>query len=164
MKSVLIVDDSIVSRKMLAKLIESSGYTVASHAINGKEALELYKKLSPDVVTMDITMPEMNGIDALKMIREYDSDAKVVIISAAGQAEKKQENQEVNKAQREAITALQQFHGYITQHELRNAYNCMSNRPWRPEQPALLPSPMIIRIYLMLLQNVKKIKIIRKQE
>ena len=98
MKSVLIVDDSIVSRKMLAKLIESSGYTVASHAINGKEALELYKKLSPDVVTMDITMPEMNGIDALKMIREYDSDAKVVIISAAGQAEKKQQAMEAGAA------------------------------------------------------------------
>ncbi len=94
MKSVLIVDDSIVSRKMLAKLIESSGYSVASQAINGKEALELYKKLSPDVVTMDITMPEMNGIDALKMIREYDPQAKVVLITAAGQIEKKEQAME----------------------------------------------------------------------
>ena len=91
MKSVLIVDDSVVSRKMLAKLIESSGYTVASQAINGKEALELYKKLSPDVVTMDITMPEMNGMDALKMIRDYDPNAKVVLITAAGQTEKKEQ-------------------------------------------------------------------------
>ena len=90
MKSVLIVDDSVVSRKILAKLIESSGYTVASQAINGKEALELYKKLSPDVVTMDITMPEMNGMDALKMIRDYDPDAKVILITAAGQIEKKE--------------------------------------------------------------------------
>ena len=98
MKSVLIVDDSVVSRKMLAKLIESNGYTVASQAINGKEALELYKKLSPDVVTMDITMPEMNGMDALKMIRDYDPDAKVILITAAGQIEKKEQAMEYGAA------------------------------------------------------------------
>ena len=85
MKSVLIVDDSRVSRKMIRHLLEHSGFEVAAEAINGKEGLDLYVKLRPDVVAMDITMPEMNGIDALKAIKEHDPDAKVVIISAAGQ-------------------------------------------------------------------------------
>ena len=91
MKSVLIVDDSIVSRKMLINLVEHAGYSVAAEAINGREAVELYKKLRPDVVTMDITMPEMNGIDSMKLIREFDPDAKVILITAAGQMEKRQE-------------------------------------------------------------------------
>ena len=98
MKRVLIVDDSIVSRKMLAKLLESSGYEVAALAINGKEAVELYKKLSPDAVLMDITMPEMNGIESLGLIKEFDPDAKVIILSAAGQKEKKAEADEYGAA------------------------------------------------------------------
>lgn len=95
MKSVLIVDDSIVSRKMLSKLVESNGYQVAAHAINGKEAVELYKKLSPDVVTMDITMPEMNGMESMKLIKEYDPDAKIILITAAGQLEKREEAERI---------------------------------------------------------------------
>ena len=91
MKSVLIVDDSIVSRKILGNLIEHNGYSIAAEAINGKEAVELYKKLSPDVVTMDITMPEMNGIESMKLIKEYDPNAKVILITAAGQLDKKKE-------------------------------------------------------------------------
>ena len=89
MKSVLIADDSIVSRKMLEKLLKLSGYEIAAFAIDGREAVELYKKLKPDVVTMDITMPQMNGMEAMKLIKEYDPDAKVVLITAAGQEEKK---------------------------------------------------------------------------
>ena len=91
MKSVLIVDDSRVSRRILRNMLEVVGFEVAGEAINGKEGLEQYKKLSPDVVTMDITMPEMNGIDALKLIREYDPEAKIIIITAAGQDEKRDE-------------------------------------------------------------------------
>ncbi len=88
MKSVLIVDDSRVSRKMLRNMLETEGFEIVGEAINGKEGFEQYTKLSPDVVAMDITMPEMNGVEALKMIRGYDPEAKVVIISAAGQKEK----------------------------------------------------------------------------
>ena len=91
MKSILIVDDSRVSRKILKNMLEHSGYSVAAEAIDGKEGVELYKKLKPDVVTMDITMPEMNGMEALKLIKEFDPDAKVIIITAAGQLEKREE-------------------------------------------------------------------------
>ncbi|MBR1671144.1 MAG: response regulator [Butyrivibrio sp.] len=91
MKRVLIVDDSRVARRMLKNMLETSGYEVVAEAINGKEGFELYKKLSPDVVTMDITMPELNGLEALAQIREFDPDAKVIVISAAGQDEKQKE-------------------------------------------------------------------------
>ena len=85
MKSVLSVDDSRVSRKMIRNLLEHSGFEVAGEAINGREGLDLYIKLSPDVVTMDITIPEMNGIDSLRKIKEHDPEAKVVIISDEGE-------------------------------------------------------------------------------
>ncbi len=91
MKSVLVVDDSSVSRRLLVNMLEVKGYTVAGEAIDGKEGFELYKKLKPDVVTMDITMPEMNGLESLKLIKEFDPDAKVIILSAAGQNEKRAE-------------------------------------------------------------------------
>ena len=91
MKRVLIVDDSRVSRRMLKNMFEVEGFEVVGEAINGKEGYEQYVKLSPDVVAMDITMPEMNGIEALKLIKEYDPQARIVIISAAGQKEKVEE-------------------------------------------------------------------------
>ncbi len=91
MKSVLIVDDSRVSRKMISKLVESNGFSVAAECVNGKEGYEQYVKLSPDIVIMDITMPEMNGMDSLRLIMEHDPDAKVIILSAAGQKEKREE-------------------------------------------------------------------------
>jgi two-component system chemotaxis response regulator CheY len=91
MKKILIVDDSRVSRKMLSNMLEKSGFEVVAEAINGKEGYELYAKLSPDVVLMDITMPEMNGLDSMRLIKEHNPDAKVIIISAAGQMEKKEE-------------------------------------------------------------------------
>lgn len=91
MKSVLVVDDSRISRKMLVNMLEVSGYTVASEAVDGREGFELYQKLNPDIVIMDITMPEMNGLDALRLIKEYDPDANVILLSAAGQKEKIQE-------------------------------------------------------------------------
>ena len=95
MKNILIVDDSTVSRRILKNMFEVVGHTVVGEALNGKEGYDLYVKLSPDVVTMDITMPEMNGLDALKHIKEHDPDAKVIILSAAGQQEKKEEAQKL---------------------------------------------------------------------
>lgn len=91
MKKILIVDDSRVSRKMLGNMLEKSGFEVVAEAINGKEGYELFAKLEPDVVLMDITMPKMNGLESMKLILDKDPDAKVIIISAAGQMEKREE-------------------------------------------------------------------------
>jgi two-component system chemotaxis response regulator CheY len=91
MKNVLIVDDSRTSRRILKDILERAGYNVVYEAINGKEGVEQYRKLQPDIVTMDITMPEMDGIEALKNIKSEFPDAKVVMITAAGQKDKMME-------------------------------------------------------------------------
>jgi two-component system chemotaxis response regulator CheY len=84
-KEVLIVDDAEFMRTMLKNLIEENGYTVAGEAVNGEEAVEKYKDLQPDLVTMDITMPKMDGIEAIKAIMEDDPDASIIVCSAMGQ-------------------------------------------------------------------------------
>ncbi|PRX29902.1 two-component system chemotaxis response regulator CheY [Orenia metallireducens] len=84
-KSVLIVDDAQFMRTMLGKLIEENGYEVAGEAINGEEAIQKYMDLSPDLVTMDITMPKMDGVEATKQILAFNPEAKVVMCSAMGQ-------------------------------------------------------------------------------
>jgi two-component system chemotaxis response regulator CheY len=84
-KDILIRDDAIFMRTMLSKILEDNGYEVVGTAENGEEAIEEYKNLEPDLVTMDITMPGMDGIEATKGIIEYDSDAKIVVCSAMGQ-------------------------------------------------------------------------------
>ncbi|SRR6056297_658220 len=84
-KGVLIVDDAVFMRMMIKDILEKNGYSVAGEAENGLKAIEAYKNLKPDIVTMDITMPEMNGIEALKGIKEIDPNAKVVMCSAMGQ-------------------------------------------------------------------------------
>ena len=91
MKSVLIVDDSRTSRRILRDIIERAGYKVVGEAINGQEGFDQYVKLSPDIVTMDITMPEMGGIESLKLIKKNNPDAKVVMVTAAGQKSKMME-------------------------------------------------------------------------
>ena len=91
MKNVLIVDDSRTSRRILKDILERAGYNIVGEAINGKEGFTQYAKLQPDIVTMDITMPEMDGIEALKHIKEDFPDAKVVMITAAGQKDKMME-------------------------------------------------------------------------
>ncbi len=84
-KRILIVDDAAFMRMLLKDIVTKAGYEVAGEASNGKEAIEKYKELNPDVVTMDITMPEMSGIDAAKEIIKIDPAARIVMCSAMGQ-------------------------------------------------------------------------------
>lgn len=86
--TVLVVDDSALIRNVLIKLLNENGYQVVGAAANGAEGVELYKELNPDFVTLDITMPVMDGVTALKLIKEYDPKATVAMISAAGQKDK----------------------------------------------------------------------------
>ena len=85
MTSVLIVDDAAFMRMAIKTMLEKSNYSVIGEAENGIIAVEMYKSLQPDIVTMDITMPEMNGIEALTLIRAFDPKAKVIMVSAMGQ-------------------------------------------------------------------------------
>ncbi|RKL62405.1 response regulator [Thermoanaerobacteraceae bacterium SP2] len=85
MKRVLIVDDAALMRMLLKNMLEKNGFQVVGEAENGSVAVRTYEELQPDIVTMDITMPEMDGIEALKKIKIYDPKAKVVMLSALGQ-------------------------------------------------------------------------------
>lgn len=84
-KRVLIVDDAAFMRIKLKDILEKNGYEVAAEAQNGVEAVEKYKETSPDLVTMDITMPEKDGVEALKEIKELDANATILMCSAMGQ-------------------------------------------------------------------------------
>lgn len=84
-KGVLIVDDAAFMRMMIKNILVEGGYEVLGEAENGKKAIELYEELEPDLVTMDITMPEMDGIEAVKKILEIDKEAKIIMCSAMGQ-------------------------------------------------------------------------------
>lgn len=85
MLNILVVDDSTIIRKVVTTILEKLGHTVVAQANSGKEAVELYEKHMPDLVTMDITMPIMNGIDALKKIKAQFKDAKVVMVTSHGE-------------------------------------------------------------------------------
>ena len=85
MKTVLIIDDSENMRMTIRELLMQNGYQIVGEAADGAEGVEKYKELNPDIVTMDVIMREMNGIEALRQIVKYDSKAKVVMISAMGQ-------------------------------------------------------------------------------
>lgn len=85
MKTILICDDSAFMRNMLTATLRNASYNVVGEAGNGVEAVAKYKELHPDIVTMDITMPEMDGIEALKNIKAYDANANVIMCSAMGQ-------------------------------------------------------------------------------
>lgn len=80
----LVVDDSIFARKNISKAVEAIGGVIVGEASNGKEAVDKYFELKPDLVLMDISMPEMEGVEALSIIRQGDNEAKVVIVSALG--------------------------------------------------------------------------------
>lgn len=85
MAKVLIVDDASFMRMTIKQMLEKNGHEAIGEAENGIEAVKKYIELKPDVVLLDITMPEMNGVEALRRIKELDSAAKVVICSAMGQ-------------------------------------------------------------------------------
>jgi two-component system chemotaxis response regulator CheY len=82
---ILIVDDAAFMRMMIRDILTKNGYEVVGEAQDGAQAVERFKELKPDLVTMDITMPEMDGIAALKEIKKIDSSAKVIMCSAMGQ-------------------------------------------------------------------------------
>ncbi|MFC5699666.1 response regulator [Cohnella faecalis] len=82
---ILVVDDAAFMRMVLREMLVSDGFEVVAEGGNGAEAVQLYKQLKPDLVTMDITMPEMDGIAALIEIKKFDPQARVVMCSAMGQ-------------------------------------------------------------------------------
>ena len=84
-KRVLIVDDAAFMRMMLKDILTKNGYEVCGEAANGREAIEKYKECNPDLTTLDITMPEMDGITALGEIRAVDPNAVCIMCSAMGQ-------------------------------------------------------------------------------
>lgn len=88
MAEILIVDDSRTSRKILRQILEDAGHTIIGEAVNGEEGYLKYQELKPQMVTLDITMPKMDGIEALRLIRKFDENAMAIMITAAGQKEK----------------------------------------------------------------------------
>lgn len=84
MANVLVVDDAAFMRLTIKKILESNGHAMVGEASNGKEAVIQYESLRPDVVILDITMPDMNGVEALNKIKQLDPDVKVIICSAMG--------------------------------------------------------------------------------
>lgn len=84
-KNILICDDAAFMRMMIKDILTKNGYNIAGEAENGAKAVEKYNELEPDLVLMDITMPEMDGIQALKKIKETDPNASVIMCSAMGQ-------------------------------------------------------------------------------
>jgi len=80
--TIIIVDDSTVMRKIISQILKSEMYDVIGEASNGSEAVDMYKELKPDLVTLDINMPIMDGIEALKEILTFDSEAKIVMLTS----------------------------------------------------------------------------------
>ena len=87
MAKILIVDDSRTSRKMLRNILESNGHEIIDEAVNGQEGVQKFQAIAI-VVTLDITMPVVDGVEALKMIKALDPESKVVMVTAAGQKNK----------------------------------------------------------------------------
>jgi len=85
MKRILIADDAQFMRLAIRKMLEKHDCEIVDEAANGLEAVEKYIKYTPDIVTMDITMPEMDGVQAIREIKKINPDAKILVISAMGQ-------------------------------------------------------------------------------
>ena len=88
MSRILIVDDSRTSRKILRNILEIAGHDIVGEAMDGQDGVNKYKELRPDIVTLDITMPVLDGLGALKLIKEIDAAAKIIMVTAAGQQNK----------------------------------------------------------------------------
>jgi len=84
-KGILIVDDAAFMRMMIKDVLVKNGFTIAGEAENGLKAVDKYKELSPELVIMDITMPDVDGIQAVKEIKKIDPSAKIIMCSAMGQ-------------------------------------------------------------------------------
>ena len=85
MARILVTDDAAFMRMQLKNIFQSLGHEVVGEAENGQVAIDMYKDLKPELVTMDITMPEMNGVEAVKEIKKHDANATIVMCSAMGQ-------------------------------------------------------------------------------
>jgi two-component system chemotaxis response regulator CheY len=85
MRRLLVVDDALFMRKMICGVAAEAGWDVVGEAANGREAVALYDQLRPDLVTMDLVMPEMGGLEALREIRALDPGARVVVVTALDQ-------------------------------------------------------------------------------
>ena len=85
MVKILIVDDSKFMRTKIRKLLELEGHSIVGEASSGEEAIKLYASLQPDLVTMDIVMPAPGGIECLQKIRDFDPEARIIMVSAVGQ-------------------------------------------------------------------------------
>jgi two-component system chemotaxis response regulator CheY len=83
-RTILVVDDAAFMRMMIRDILSKEGYVIYE-AVNGRDAIEKYKEISPDLVTMDITMPEVSGLDALRHIKSHHPEARVLMVSAMGQ-------------------------------------------------------------------------------
>jgi len=83
-RTILVVDDAAFMRMMIRDILAKEGYLIRE-AVNGHDAIDKYEEVRPDLVTMDITMPEMNGLDALRAIKAIDKEARVLMVSAMGQ-------------------------------------------------------------------------------
>lgn len=85
MLKILIVDDSLIIRKKIATIMEKLGHEVVGQAKTGQEGIDMYESVHPDLVTMDITMPDMDGISAVKHIIKIDKSAKIIMVTSHGQ-------------------------------------------------------------------------------
>ena len=88
MAKILIVDDSRTSRKILRTILESAGHEVVGEAVDGVDGGNKFRELSPEITTLDITMPNMDGLEALKEIKKINENAKIIMVTAAGQQSK----------------------------------------------------------------------------
>ncbi len=84
-KNLLITDDALIIRTMIRDTAEAAGWNIVGEAVNGQAAIEKYKELKPDVCTLDLVMPEYDGLHALKGILEFDPQAKIIVVSALDQ-------------------------------------------------------------------------------
>lgn len=87
MLKILVVDDSLIMRRNVTKMLEALGHKVVAEAKDGHEALDVYRRCKPDLVTMDITMPEMDGIASVKELKRIDKEAKIMMVTSHGQEE-----------------------------------------------------------------------------